>query len=68
MCCFPQYRQGPKEKKLNGTLLLVAFFIESRPVRHATVHLAHMDEIEIIFFISPRAAAVIDFKVKVNGR
>ena len=54
--------------KLKGTISLIAFSIESRPIRHATVHLAHMDEIKTTLLISPRAAAVIDFKVEIDRR
>ena len=62
----PSAENGPKEKELGGIVLRVTFFVECRPVRHATEHLAHMDEIKMVLLVSPRAAAVIDLEVEIN--
>ena len=65
-CGSPSAEKSPKEKKLRGIVLLVTFSVESRPVRHATEHLAHMDEIKMVLLVSPWAAAVIDLEVEIN--
>ena len=47
--------------------LLVALLVKSRPISNAGVHEADVNKVEMIVWVCPDAAAVVDLKMDIRG-
>ena len=48
-----------------GVNVLIAFFEKARPISNAAIHASNVDEIEVVWWIGPGTATIINIEAKV---